>query len=76
MKIKVYGSGCASCVKLADNAKKALEQSGKKGNVEKITDFSVLIEKGIMMTPALEVDGKIVSTGKILTPDEIIKFLK
>ena len=76
MKIKVYGSGCSSCVKLAENAERALKQSGKKGSVKKITDLSIMIEKGIMMSPALEIDGKIVSTGKTLSPEEIIKLLK
>jgi small redox-active disulfide protein 2 len=59
MKIKVYGSGCPKCKHLEENTKKALEEKGKKADIEKVTDKGKIIQVGIMMTPALEVDGKV-----------------
>ena len=75
MKIKIYGSGCPNCITLEANTKKALEEKGMKADIEKVTDMNKIIEAGIMMTPALEIDGKIVSTGKVLSPDEVKNFL-
>ena len=76
MRIKIYGSGCPNCIELEKNTKKALEEMGKEAGVEHITDLGKIIEAGVLMTPALEIKGKIVSQGKILSPDEIKKFLE
>ncbi len=76
MRIKIYGSGCPNCIELEENTKKALEELGKEAGVEHITDMNEIIEAGVMMTPALEIKGKIVSQGKILTPEQIKKFLE
>ncbi len=76
MKIKVYGSGCPKCIALEGNVKKALQEENKKADIEKVTDMNKIIEAGIMMTPALEIDGKIVSSGKVLSPDEVKQYLK
>jgi small redox-active disulfide protein 2 len=76
MKIKVYGSGCPKCITLEGNIKKALEEENKKADIEKVTDMNKIIESGIMITPALEIDGKVVSSGRILSPSEIKELLK
>ncbi|MBU0757784.1 MAG: TM0996/MTH895 family glutaredoxin-like protein [Nanoarchaeota archaeon] len=76
MKIKVYGSGCPKCRQLEENTKIALSDGKKKAMVEKVTDMEKIIDAGIMMTPALEIDGKIVSAGKVLSPEEIKKSIK
>ena len=76
MKIKVLGSGCPNCKVLEANAKKALDEMKKKASVEKVTDMVKIIEYGVMSTPALVVDGKVVSSGRVLSPEEIKKFLK
>jgi len=76
MKIKVLGSGCPNCKVLEANTKKALDEMKKKASVEKVTDMVKIIEYGVMSTPALVVDGKVVSSGRVLSPEEIKKFLK
>ena len=75
MKIQVLGTGCAKCEKLAENAKKAAEESGISCEVEKITDMKQIMAMGVMMTPALAVDGKVKVVGKIPSPDEIKKYI-
>ena len=76
MKIKVYGSGCPKCIKLESNVKKALEQESMDADIKKVKDMNKIIEAGIMMTPALEIDGEIVSSGKVISSEEIKEFLK
>ena len=75
MKIKILGTGCPKCKMLEQNAKKATEELKIKATIEKVTDIQKIIESGVMMTPALEIDGKIVSAGKILTSEEIKQYL-
>ncbi len=72
--IKVLGPGCSKCKKLADNVSKALEQTEEKTDFEYITDMQKIIEAGIMMTPALIIDGKVVSTGKALPVKDLVKI--
>jgi len=76
MKIKVLGSGCPNCKVLEANTKKALEEMKIKANVEKVTDISKIMEYGVMSTPALVINEKVVSYGRILTSEEIKKLLK
>ena len=76
MNVKVLGGGCCKCETLLANAKEAVARVGVDAEVEYITDFSVIASYGIMSTPALIVDDKIVSMGKVLKSSEIEKFLK
>jgi small redox-active disulfide protein 2 len=76
MKIEIFGNGCPKCHQLEANAKKAVEELKIKAEIVKVTDIAKIVAKGIMMTPALSVNGKIVSCGKVLTAQEIKKFLK
>ncbi len=76
MTIKVLGSGCKSCITLADNTKAALKEIGLDAQIEKVTDFSEIASYGVMSTPALVVDEKVVSYGKVLKPAEIKKLLE
>ena len=69
--VKVLGGGCAKCHELEANAKAALASLGLDQSVELITDFSVIAAYGVMTTPALVVDGKVVSYGKVLNKDEV-----
>jgi len=71
MKIEILGMGCPNCKKLTENAKKAVEESGIKADVEKVEDMDKIVSYGVMMTPALVLDGKIMSSGKIASVDEI-----
>ena len=72
--IKVLGPGCSKCKKLADNVSKAIEQLPDEPDFEYVTDMQKIIEAGIMMTPALIIDGKVVSTGKALPVKDIVKL--
>ena len=76
MNIKVLGGGCNKCETLLANAKEAVANVGVEAEVEYITDFAVIAGYGIMSTPAIIVDEKIVSMGKVLKSSEIEKFLK
>ena len=76
MKIKVLGPGCKNCENLADNTKAALKELGLEAEIEKVTDFAEIAGYGILSTPGLVVDDKVVSSGKVLKPKDIVKLLK
>lgn len=71
MKIQILGTGCPKCKKLAEAAETAIKELGIKGEVEKVTDISQIMGFGVMMTPALAIDGEVKSVGKVLSPQEI-----
>ena len=75
MKIEIFGTGCPKCKKLFENAQEAVRVSGLEADIVKVEDIEKITEAGVMMTPALAVDGKIVSTGKVLSTEEIKKIL-
>ncbi len=74
--VKVLGSGCAKCNQLEAATKAALEQLGMDTTIDHVTDFSKIAAYGVMTTPALVVDGKVVSYGKVLKTDEVVKLLQ
>jgi small redox-active disulfide protein 2 len=74
--VKVLGSGCAKCNQLEENVKTALIQLGMDSIIEHVMDFSQIAAYGVMTTPALVVDGKVVSYGKVLKVDEAVKILE
>lgn len=76
MLIKILGSGCKSCEVLTDNTKTALEEMGLEAEVIKVTDFKEIMAYGVMSTPTLVIDEKVVSVGKTLKPKEISKILE
>jgi small redox-active disulfide protein 2 len=75
MKIQILGTGCAKCVKLAENAKLAAEEKGVDFEIEKVTDINKIMDFGVMVTPAIAIDGVVKSVGKALTTDDIKKML-
>lgn len=75
MIIKVLGSGCANCVKLEENAKVAVKELGLEAEFIKVKDLEGISSYGIMRTPGLVVDEKVVSFGKVLTADQIKPLL-
>jgi small redox-active disulfide protein 2 len=75
MKIQVLGTGCAKCKTLTANAEKAVQELGSDATVEKVEDVREIMKFGVMSTPALVVDGKVMTAGKVLTPDQIKKLL-
>ena len=71
----MLGSGCAKCNQLEAATKAALEQLGMDSTIDHVTDFVQIASYGVMTTPALVVDGKVVSYGKVLKTDEVVKIL-
>jgi small redox-active disulfide protein 2 len=76
MKIEILGPGCPKCKALFQNTEKAMKDLNLQAELSKVEDIEKIVEAGVMMTPALVVDGKIISTGKILSVDEIKKIFK
>ncbi|MBF9017355.1 MULTISPECIES: thioredoxin family protein [unclassified Oceanispirochaeta] len=76
MKIEVLGSGCARCKVLEQNTREAVATAGLDAEVVKVEDMQAIMAYQIMATPAIAVDGKVVSTGKLLTAEEIIPLLQ
>ncbi|KHO52022.1 MAG: Redox-active disulfide protein 2 [archaeon GW2011_AR13] len=76
MKIKILGTGCPNCKVLEKNTKDAVEELKIKAEIEKVTDITKIMEYGIMSIPALVIDEKVVSYGKVLSSNEIKKLLK
>lgn len=76
MVIKILGSGCKNCVTLKENTEAALKEAGLEAEVEKVTDFKDIAAYGVMSTPALVIDEKVVSFGKVLKPKEITKIIE
>jgi small redox-active disulfide protein 2 len=74
-KIQILGSGCPKCVALTANAEAAAKELGIAYTIEKVTDINEIVKAGVMLTPALAIDGKVVAMGKILPPAEIAKHL-
>lgn len=74
--IKILGGGCAKCNQLEAATKAALEQLAMNVTIDHVTDFSQIAAYGVMTTPALVVDGKVVSYGKMLKTEEVVKILQ
>lgn len=68
--VKVLGSGCAKCNALEQAAREALAELGMETDIDHVTDFAQIAAYGVMTTPALVVDGKVVSYGRVLKKDE------
>jgi len=75
MKISVMGPGCPKCKKVFENVQKAVSELNLSAEVVKIEDIQEIVNAGVMVTPALAVEGEIKSVGKVLTIDEIKKIL-
>ena len=76
MKIEVFGVGCAKCVSLEKSVNEAVKKMGVQAEVAKVTDIEAMVEKGIMSTPALAIDGKIVSAGKTLSVQDVVALIQ
>lgn len=73
--IKVLGTGCSKCTTLYDNVKSAVAELAIDATVEKEQDIMKIMEYNVMSIPALVVDGSVLSTGKVLTIEEVKKLL-
>lgn len=75
--VEVFGPGCAKCKALKKNAEKAIEKLGwTDTDLRYITNIEEYVERGIMSTPALAINGKVVLSGKYLPTDKLVEILK
>jgi small redox-active disulfide protein 2 len=75
MKIEILGTGCAKCNQLEAVVKEAVAKSGKFAQIEKVDDIAKIMEYQVVSTPGLVIDGNVVSTGKLLSVDEVIALM-
>jgi small redox-active disulfide protein 2 len=74
-KIEVLGPGCNNCQRLEANAREATALAGVEAEIVKVTDYGQIMAYGIMSTPGLVIDGKVVSYGRIPSPGDIAAWL-
>jgi small redox-active disulfide protein 2 len=74
-KIQILGTGCPKCKKLAENAEIAAKALGVEYEIEKITKISDIMKFGVMITPALAIDGEVKVAGKVASPEDIKAML-
>jgi len=73
--IQILGTGCPKCTRLAENAAAAIREMGIDGRIEKVSDPNRIIQFGIMLTPALVIDGRVRSAGRVLSTEQIKEIL-
>lgn len=74
--IKVYGSGCTNCKRLEAMCYEALQELNLNAEIQKVTDIQEIVSAGIMSTPGLEINGKMVLSGKVPTKETLIHWIK
>ena len=74
VKIQILGTGCLKCKKLAENAEAAAKAAGVEYTIEKVTDINEIMKFGVMMTPALAIDGDVKTVGKVPSTDQVQAF--
>ncbi len=75
MIIQVLGTGCPSCKKMEANVRQAVKEMGIEATVEKVEDIQKIVAYGVMRLPGLVVDGQVKSMGRVLSPEEVKKYL-
>jgi len=76
MNIDVYGPGCANCKRLAQQAKEALANLGQEAEITKVEDVMAISDAGVMRTPALAIDGRLVLQGRVPGVTELEHIIK
>ncbi|MBN1384128.1 MAG: TM0996/MTH895 family glutaredoxin-like protein [Elusimicrobia bacterium] len=76
MKIEILGTGCPKCKKLMELTEKAVKDTGVSAEISKVDKISDIMSYGVMVTPALAVDGEVKAAGRIPSEEEIKKWLK
>ncbi|MBU0951586.1 MAG: TM0996/MTH895 family glutaredoxin-like protein [Elusimicrobia bacterium] len=75
MKLEILGTGCPKCKKLMELVAEAVNETGIKAEISKVEKINDIMNYGVMMTPALVVDGKVVVTGRLPSKEEIKKWI-
>lgn len=76
MRIQILGTGCAKCARLAEQAKKAADELGLDYSLEKVSSIEEILAQGVLVTPALLVDGKLKASGSVPALEEMKKILE
>lgn len=76
MKIEVFGTGCAKCNRLKSNVQEAVEELAIDADIIEVKDIQEMMDRGVMMTPALFVDGEAKAVGRVPSQDEIINMIR
>lgn len=76
MKVQIFGIGCPRCKKLEANARKAVQEIGIEAEIKKVQDIKEISKFGVMMTPALAIEGKVKCSGEIAPVEKIKKWLQ
>ena len=76
MRIEVFGIGCVKCKRLEKNVREALAKTGVDAEVVKVDDMTAIMDQGIMVTPALAIDGEVKFMGKVPSVEELIGMIK
>jgi len=76
MKVQILGTGCPKCKTLEQHAREAVAELGIEAEIEKVTDIEAIMAMGVMMTPALAIEGTVKSVGTVLTREQVISYLK
>ena len=74
-RIQILGTGCAKCKTLAENARKAVDETGVEAEIEKVEDIKEIMKFNILMTPGFVIDGEVKAAGRVLSPQDIKKLL-
>ncbi|HIG99439.1 MAG TPA: thioredoxin family protein [Thermoplasmata archaeon] len=76
MKIEILGAGCPKCRTTEKNVRKAVEELGLQAEIVKVEDLQQIIDRGVMLTPTVFIDGEAKIVGRVPSPDEIKKLLQ
>jgi len=76
MKIKILGTGCPKCKKLTELVEEAVKELGASAEIIKVTDINKIIDYGVMVTPALVIDGDVMLAGKIPSKQDVTKWIE
>jgi small redox-active disulfide protein 2 len=76
MRIQILGTGCPKCRLLEEHARQAVKELGVSAEIEKVTNIEEIMRFGVMMTPALAINGSVKAVGRVLTKDQIAELIK
>ena len=76
MSLKVIGTGCEKCDQLYENTKQAVAELGIQAEIEKVEDLMEIVKLGVMTSPSLMKDGKLIISGQVVSTDKIVKLLQ
>ncbi len=76
MRIQILGTGCPKCRLLEEHARQAVKELGVNAEIEKVTEIEEIMRFGVMVTPALAINGNVKASGRVLTKDQIAELIR